>query len=79
MHSDNIEALYNEEAMETESKIKRAYTDQTDPYKLVAARLPYWHIRTARRLGKGNVSEGIRIALEHMSQETKERGIGSYK
>lgn len=61
--------------METEPKKLRPYTEQTDPYKLIAARVPYWHIRTAKKIGKGNVSEGIRIALEHMSQEIKERGV----
>lgn len=65
--------------METELVRPRIYTEQSDPYKLVAARMPYWHIRTAKKLGKGNVSEGIRIALEHMSQAVKERGVGSYK
>lgn len=35
----------------------------------MSVRLTYWHVRKARRLGKGNVSDGIRYAIE----ETKER------
>lgn len=65
--------------MDDEITVQRVYTDQSDPYKLIAARVPYWHIRMAKKLGKGNVSEGIRIALEHMSHEVKNRGVKECK
>lgn len=42
----------------------RIYTDQNEPLKPSSVRLPFWHVREARRIGKGNLSEGIRIALE---------------
>lgn len=46
----------------------RIYTEQDDPLKIVSMRLPNWHVRVARKLGKGNLSEGVRIALEHQHQ-----------
>lgn len=42
----------------------RTYTGQAGPLPTVTARLTLWHVRAARRLGSGNASEGIRIAIE---------------
>lgn len=30
----------------------------------LSVRLSYWHVRRARKLGNGNVSDGIRYAIE---------------
>lgn len=35
-----------------------------------------WHYRMARKLGSGNASEGIRLALEKAVAEFKERRNG---
>lgn len=42
----------------------RVYTGQSAALPQTTVRLTYWHIRAARRLGSGNVSEGVRLALE---------------
>ena len=38
------------------------YQDQ--PLRLISVRLPFWHTQIAKKLGSGNMSRGIRIALE---------------
>lgn len=45
----------------------RKYTEQDDPLMVKSVRLSNWHIRFARKLGDGSLSEGIRIALEKVS------------
>lgn len=40
--------------------------------ELVSTRLSFWQIQTAKRLGKGNKSKGIRIALDAMRNNYKE-------
>lgn len=47
----------------------RVYTDQADPLKVVSVRLTYTQIRTARKLGDGSPSAGIRWALEKASRK----------
>lgn len=42
----------------------RKYLGQNEPLSTVTSRLTLWHVRAARRLGSGNASEGIRIAIE---------------
>jgi predicted RNA-binding protein YlqC (UPF0109 family) len=37
---------------------------QEEPLKLVSVRLSFWHIQTAKKAGKGNISRGIRTILE---------------
>lgn len=42
----------------------RIYAGQQSAMPTITVRLPLWHVRAARRIGCGNASEGIRIALE---------------
>lgn len=42
-----------------------AYTYQEEPLKVVSARLSFWHIRKAKKIGKGSFTQGIRNAIEH--------------
>lgn len=46
----------------------RVYTNQDLAMETVTARLTFWHLRMARRLGNGNVSAGIRLALETINE-----------
>jgi hypothetical protein len=39
---------------------------------LYGVRLPSWHARMARRIGLGNLSRGIRIAIEKMAELARE-------
>lgn len=49
--------------MEDENEV-RVYTEQNENLKLISARLSNWHIRKAKKLGNGVLTEGLRIALE---------------
>ena len=42
----------------------RIYAGEGHPLQMVSVRLPLWHVRAARRIGNGNASEGIRVAIE---------------
>lgn len=42
----------------------RVYFAQDAPLSKIAITLTNWHKRYAKRLGDGNVSEGVRLALE---------------
>lgn len=42
----------------------RPYTLQDAPMCVRSVRLTFWHIRRAKRIGSGNLSEGVRIAIE---------------
>lgn len=42
-----------------------AYTYQEEPLKVVSVRLTFWHIRKAKKIGKGSFTQGIRNAIEH--------------
>jgi len=39
--------------------------------ELIAIRLAPWHIATAKRLGNGNISEGVREAIDQAEDEAK--------
>lgn len=52
--------------MQYEKGRPRVYTGQETPMQTFTLRLPFWHARVARNLGNGNMSEGIRLALEAM-------------
>ena len=41
-----------------------AYAYQDSPMSNYTARFTAWHARMARRVGEGNLSEGLRKALE---------------
>lgn len=49
----------------------RIYTEQEDPLEVKSVRLTNWHIRHAKKLGNGSLSEGIRLALEGIFPTTK--------
>lgn len=38
----------------------------------LSVRLSYWHVRRARKLGDGNVSDGIRYAIETAKEKDEE-------
>lgn len=42
----------------------RIYTGEGAPLQTATIRLSVWHVRAARRIGQGNASEGIRLAIE---------------
>jgi hypothetical protein len=42
-----------------------AYAYQDSPMTNYTARTTAWHARQARRIGGGNFSEGVRMAVEH--------------
>ena len=46
----------------------RLYQGLRDPLVSQSVRLTLWHIRAARRIGGGNVSDGIRAAIERFAQ-----------
>lgn len=50
----------------------RTYTKQDDPMKVVALRLTNWHTRKAKKIGDGNLSEGVRVALESYDSKNGE-------
>jgi len=41
-----------------------AYAYQDSPMTNYTARITAWHARMARRIGAGNLSEGVRLAIE---------------
>lgn len=43
----------------------RFYIAQDDPLKLIAVRLSNWHILQIKKLGEGNLSVGMRRAIEN--------------
>lgn len=46
----------------------RTYQGAKDPLVSQSVRLTLWHVRAARRIGGGNASDGIRLAIERCSQ-----------
>lgn len=50
----------------------KIYTEQDEPLKVSSVRLPFWHIRLAKKLGSGSISKGIRHALEVAFKSLKE-------
>lgn len=50
--------------MEPVLRRPRVYTQQEVPLRVVSVRLTLWHERQAKELGNGELSLGIRIALE---------------
>lgn len=48
------------------------YTEQEEPLRVTSVRLTHWHIRAAKKLGNGAVSEGIRTAIEAAHLNHKE-------
>lgn len=53
----------------TKTRIRRPHLFQEEPLAVKSARLPYWHIRKAIKIGDGNFSDGIRKALENFKKE----------
>jgi len=49
---------------ETKTGRPRIYTGEGAPLQTATIRLSVWHVRAARRIGKGNASEGVRLAIE---------------
>ena len=49
-------------------KFARTERGQRDPLIAQSVRLTLWHVRAARRIGGGNVSDGIRLAIERVAQ-----------
>jgi len=49
----------------------RLIKDQDDPLDNYNARLSAWHARMARKIGEGNLSGGIRKAIEYFIRKTK--------
>lgn len=47
----------------------RKYTGMNAPLHNFTSKLSIWHERAARRIGGGNASEGIRIAIERTASE----------
>ena len=42
--------------------------------ELIAIRLAPWHIDSAKRLGNGNISEGVRKALDKAQEDVAKSG-----
>lgn len=42
------------------------------PSRIVSTRLPFWHIQLAKKVGDGNISKGVRIALESLKQNKEQ-------
>lgn len=51
----------------------RKYTEQSEPMRAVSARLTHWHVRAAKKIGQGKLSEGIRQAIEIAESQLKEK------
>lgn len=51
----------------------RLHLFQEDPLVVKSVRLPYWHIRRANKIGNGNFSDGIRLALENFKSAREDR------
>jgi hypothetical protein len=49
----------------------RLIKDQDYPLDNYNARLSAWHARVARKIGDGNLSSGIRKAIEYMVEKKK--------
>jgi hypothetical protein len=56
-----VEALHE---MSDEKQEDHQAKYQEEAMDVYGVRLPCWHARMARRLGLGNLSRGIRIAIE---------------
>lgn len=54
-----------------ESGRPRAYTGPCIPMQAVTLRMHVWHLRVALRYGNGNVSDGMRYALEKLAENDK--------
>lgn len=48
---------------------KKVYSVQEDPMKVTSARLPNWHIRKAKKIGKGSFSNEVRASIEQFKEE----------
>lgn len=59
--------------MDTRVGRPRIYTEQEEPLRVVSVRLPNWHIRAAKKLGDGVISEGVRTAIEIADLNQKEK------
>lgn len=55
------------------SKVRQQQDAAMDTYTYTGCA---WHYRQARKLGGGNASEGVRIAIEKAVGEVKERRTG---
>lgn len=53
----------------------RIYTKQDERLPTMTIRVTFWHIRMARKIGGGNASNGVRIALEKASEECNDIGV----
>ena len=49
----------------------RLVKDQDAAMDNYNARLSAWHARMARKIGEGNLSEGVRKAIEYFIEKTK--------
>lgn len=53
----------------------RTYTVQDQPMRVHSIRMTCWHVRKAKKLGDGEVSDGVRYALELASNEKKKESV----
>ena len=61
--------------MENDKKVGRPLTHKTqeNPMDNYNARLTAWHARMARKVGDGNLSLGLRIAIEFVVRNSEDK------